>query len=341
MDDFEFRKKVSDDAYAFVNARRVIEGPTNNLMMIAPVKHQFARTILKKMRDNTWGPEEVDLSEDAKMFLTDKLLPSERRCYTDALAFLSNLDGIQVNNLVLNIGKFITSPEISMCITRQAWEEALHVESYSQMIETMPGLDPVEIYNRFETDQVLAEKNERIMEASLSLAGDYSAENFVRAVVANVALEGIYFYSGFLIFYNLAKMGKMKESAKMIKFIQRDEMTHLDLFVNIWHTLKRERPELFTVDMINDARRILMDATTLEINWGQHIIRDGVMGLTNGIVENFVKHLADRRAEAMGLGSLYGVSNPVPWFDDFAAISKAEEAFFEGKNSAYEVGAEW
>lgn len=331
------------DAIAFVNNRRVIDGPVNDLYMITPLKHGWAKDIRDKMKANTWFTNEVDLSEDQKMFPTGALLEGERSSYVDALAFLSNLDGIQINNLTRNIGQYITSPEISMCIVRQAWEEALHVEAYSEMIETMPGLDPIEVYNRFQTDNVLADKNEAIMRASYLLRDEgYSPEAFVKAVVANIALEGIYFYSGFLTFYTLARMGKMKESAKMIKFIQRDEMSHLDLFVNIFETLKSERPELFTARMYSDIFDILRGAVELEIAWGKHIIRHGVMGLTDQIVTDFVRHLANRRTSAMGLTNLYTVENPVPWFDDFAAISTTEENFFEGKVSAYENGAlEW
>ena len=327
-------------AREFVNQRRIIEGPRNDLMMIAPVKHQFARVIWQKMLDNTWFRNEVDLSEDAKQF--PMLAEAEQSVFTDALAFLSNLDGIQFNNLVNNIGGHITSPEVEMCITRQAFEEALHVEAYSTIIETMPGLDPLEIYNRFETDEVLKAKNKNIMAESYKLKGDYSPRNFALAVVANVALEGIYFYSGFLTFYSLARMDKMKESAKMIKFIQRDEETHLDLFVNIWHTLQNERPELFDDELFAAAHRILSDAEKLEINWGQHVIRHGVMGLTDEIVDGFVKHLGDKRRKQLGLESKHNVDNPAPWFDKFASVAGSEENFFEGKVSAYENGAlEW
>jgi len=334
--------QISQSAREFVNKRRLIEGPTNDLMMVSPVKHRFARELLEKMQENTWSQHEVDLSEDAKLFPSQKLLDSERECYTDALAFLSNLDGIQINNLTKNIGKHITSPEVYQCIIRQGWEEALHVEAYSQMIETMPGLDPVEVYNRFETDAVLAEKNEYIMRSHKQLADEYTPYNFALAIIANIALEGIYFYSGFLVFYTLARMGKMKESAKMIKFIQRDEMTHLDLFVNMHHTLKKERPELYTEQFYEDAKSVLQGATELEISWGKHIIRYGVMGLTDEIIERFVKHLCDRRTEQLEIPNYYNVENPVPWFDEFAAISKTEENFFEGKVSAYEIGAlEW
>lgn len=325
-----------------INDRRLIEGPTNDLMQIRPVKHSWAMNILEQMKDNTWDEREIDLSEDAKQYATGALNGGNLTAYKKALAFLSNLDGIQFNNLTMNIGRFITSPEVSMCISRQAWEEALHVISYAQMIESI-GFDPEEIYWMFETDPILAEKNQYIMSSSEILGKEYSAENFVKAVAANIALEGIYFFNGFLTFYVLERQGLMKGSAKMIKLIQRDEAgPHLHLFIKIWHTLREERPELFTSKLIQDVRTIISNAVEHEVIWGQYIISEGVLGLTNSIVDGFVKNIADQRLKSMGLELMYGVKNPITWFDEASHINDTEENSFETKISAYQTGAlEW
>lgn len=186
-----------------INSRRIIDGPKSELMAISPMKHTFARAFWKQMNANTWFPEEVDLSRDKGCY-NRELTDAERTMYDKALAFLSNLDGIQFNNLMNNISLHVTSPEISMCLSRQAYEEANHVDSYATLIETV-SMDPMAVYMTFERDGILAEKNEFIMRQSRILKDDYSKRNFALAVVANVILEGIYFYSGFLTFYTLAK----------------------------------------------------------------------------------------------------------------------------------------
>jgi ribonucleoside-diphosphate reductase beta chain len=320
-----------------INDRRLIEGPRNDLMQVRPIKHQFAREMLDIMMDNTWFPQEIDLSEDAKMFATGAITESETDAYRKALAFLSNLDGIQLTNLVTNINPFVTSPEVNMCLVRQAWEEALHVESYAIMIETI-GFDPIEVYWMFERDGLLAAKNEHILKQSRVLGNDFSPENFALALVANIVLEGVYFYSGFLVFYTLARMGKMKQSAKMIKMINRDELVHLHLFVNMWHTLRAERPEIFTTELYERAKAIVRSAVELESTWGRHIISGGVLGLNDQIVDEFVQYLADERLKSIGISPLYGVVSPVPWFDQFANVNDSEENFFEAKVSNYNAG---
>lgn len=320
-----------------IAARRLIEGPHTKLMQVRPVRHVWARDLLKVMMNNTWSHNEVDMSEDAKQFATGVLADSEKSAAKKALAFLSNLDGIQLNNLVNNINQHVTSPEVNQCLVRQAWEEALHVESYAKIVESL-DLDPVEVYWMFEDDEMLAQKNANIIRQSELLGEGYSAENFARAIVANVALEGVYFYNGFLTFYSLARMGKLKNSAKMIKFIQRDEITHLKLFLEMWKTLRQERPELFNAALETAARDIMRQAAEMEAAWGRYIIRDGVLGLNDKVVTEFVQYLADLRMTQLGLPVIYGTKNPCPWFDEFSKVNDTETNFFENKVANYKAG---
>lgn len=326
------------DKSKWVNDRRLIESPKNNLLQVRPLKHEWANDVIIKMMSNTWDHREVDLSEDAKQYATGMLTGSNLSAYRKTLAFLSNLDGIQFNNLVTNIGKHITSPEVSMCVSRQSWEEVLHVLSYAQMIESI-GFDPNEIYWMFEEDPILAEKNQYIMSSSEILGKTFTPENFIKAIVANITLEGIYFFNGFLTLYTLEKQNLMRGSAKMIRLIQRDEETHLQLFLLMWKTMLSERPDLFTEELITDCIKIIDNAVNLEIVWGKYIISDGVLGLSGKIVEDFVKYLADERMSAMGLSKLYNVKNPVPWFQDVSKVNGVEENSFEAKITAYETGA--
>lgn len=321
-----------------VSKRRLIEGPTNKMMAVSPLKHPWARDIWKVMLANTWMAQEIDLSRDVKQY--GELTDAERLMYDRALAFLSNLDGIQFNNLTFNIGHHITSPEVSMCISRQAWEEANHVDAYETMIEAI-SLDPMHLYTMFARDKILGEKNEYIMQSSMILGEEYSAQSFAIAVVANIILEGIYFYSGFLSFYTLAKMGKMLGSADMIRLIQRDEEVHLQLFVRMFKTLQQERPELFTAEFYRKAAVLFDEAVKLESAWGAHIIEGGVLGLTPQIMNDYIRHLANERCAMIDMPSLYpGVKNPVAWVEQFSKVNGLETNFFEGKVTSYSVGGQ-
>lgn len=162
--------------------------------------------------------------------------------------------------------------------------------------------------------------------------------------MANLLLEGVYFYSAFLVFYVLARAGKMINSADMIKYIQRDEGgTHLTGFSHMHHTHKLENPEVYDEQFYKDAEQLFREAVELEVSWGQYIIGKGIPGLTHQMVEGHVKRLADERWQIIRPGqTLYGVANPVPWFDGFSKVNGTRKNFFEGKAIDYQAdGLEW
>lgn len=322
-----------------INERRIAGGPTDQMMRLFPLRHPWARDLWKIMRNNDWTVNEVDFSRDIKDYKT--LTQAEKTMYDRALAFLSNLDGIQFNNLTLNIGRYITSPEVSMLIARQAYEEANHVDAYEGQIEAVCD-DPQAIYEMFAVDDVLGDKNEFILRQSQLLGDEYSDENFCLAVVANILLEGVYFHSGFLPFYVLARNGKMLGSADNVRYIQRDETTHTYLFWNIWQTCKVEMPHVFTPEFFAKVIELIKVSVELEVTWGKYIINGGVLGISGDMVEGHIKTLADDVAVKLGLESIYNVANPVPWFKTFSSINGEEQNFFEGKVKAYaKSGLEW
>jgi len=324
------------------NARRIAFGPEDKLMNMSRIKYQWAIDIYDRQEANTWFPKSIPLGDDRQCYRND-LNEREKNAYDKALAFVSNLDGIQFNNLIHNIGSHITAPEVSLAIARQAAEEGVHVRAYQFMVEAV-SMNPESVYMLFQSDGMLARKNEFIMSSSRVLSDDPTPANFARAIVGNVILEGIYFYSAFLVFYTLARNNKMLGSADMIKYINRDEgETHLDLFTNMHHAFREENPDLYDEQFRQDALKLIKDAVDLEIAWGQYIIQGGFLGLTDAVVENFVKDLANKRAIALNLGPIYpGVMNAVPWFEEFSRPNGTRTNFFEGKVTDYSSdGLEW
>lgn len=324
---------VMTTANEIINQRRIINGPRDSLRAISLQKYPWAREIWLTMLKNTWFPAEVDLSRDIREF--PSLSKPEKQMFSRALAFLSNLDAIQLTNLAENITGYITDPTIQQCLYRQVFEEAVHVDSYSAIVEAVCS-DPMEIYDMYRVNPTLKSKNDFVLSKANEIKNhEFSNEQFIYALTANVVLEGIYFYSGFLSFYTLARMGKMLGAANMIKFIQRDELVHLELFTKIFNSLKAEMPHEFTPRVLENCRNIIRQGVELETSWGQHVIEGGVMGLTDKIMENYCKSLGDERAEKLELGQLYGVANPVNWVVGFSKVNRTEENFFEAKVTSY------
>ena len=328
-----------------INNRRIINGEDDGLMQISPLKHPFADKIFKTMLKNTWMPQEVPMGRDVEMWnQPDVLTENERSVYKRSLAFVSNLDGIQTNNLVQNILRQITSPEVSLALTRQAFEEALHVYSYSTMIEALK-LDPEEIYGMYRRDMELYNKNKYVLRSLSNVSdpnfrtGDFqSDQNFLEACIANIILEGIYFYSAFMIFYVLRRNNKMPGSAEMIQFINRDEDIHLQLFISITKTIIQEQPELWTPDFQKRIVANFKGACEHEVDWGLFCIKDGILGLTPRNLTDYIQFITDLRLQVLGLPKQYHSSNPFPWIDEITQGSMIEVNFFEGVVKEYSTG---
>jgi ribonucleoside-diphosphate reductase beta chain len=131
----------------------------------------------------------------------------------------------------------------------------------------------------------------------------------------------------------------MLGSAQMIRFIQRDEVTHLLVFQNMINATRKERPELFTPELLDEVYKMFDEAVELEIAWGKHITEGQILGLTDNIIEDYIKHLADKRLHAVGLKKRYNKEHPIKWVDNFSSFNDQKTNFFEGNVTNYSKGS--
>lgn len=329
-----------------INNRRIINGEDDGLMQVYPLKHPFSMEVYNKMLANTWMPQEVELTRDVEMWnKPDTLTPQERQVYIRSLAFVSNLDGLQTDNLTTNVIRHITSPEVRLVLVRQAFEESLHVVSYATMIEAL-SLDPEMVYGLYRKDKELYEKNAYVLRSLETIAHpDFETgtlekdQDFLEGCVANVILEGIYFYSAFLIFYVLKRNNKMPGTAEMIQFINKDEALHCGHFSFMVNEIRKEQPELWTLEFQEKMRKNIMDAAQMEIRWGISCIGNGILGLNKENLTEYIQFLANIRTTAIGLEPIYPKSqNPFPWVDEMTQGKMTETNFFEGTVREYASG---
>jgi ribonucleoside-diphosphate reductase beta chain len=277
------------------------------------------------------------MTGDAKDY--KMLSEPEKRMYDLILSRLIFMDSLQVNNIMDNINPYITAPEINACLSRQSYEEANHSKSYAVMVESISE-NTDEIYDMWKKDEILKNGNSFIASIYIDLAnGGVTNEKILLALFANQILEGIYFYSGFAAIYALGKSGKMLGSSQMIRFIQRDEVTHLLLFQNMINSVRKERPELFTKDLENKVRDMFRKAVELESSWGKYITNGQILGFTDAIITQYIQHLADQRLKAIGYKPEYNVKHPIPWVDGYASFNDQRTNFFEGNVVNYSKGS--
>ena len=331
------RKKIyNPESTESVNERRIFGGDPTGIFELNNIKYQWAYNLWEVMLNNTWFPKEVDMTRDVNDY--KNLTAAEKDAYDKALSQLIFMDSLQTNNLIDNVNPYVTAPEVNLILVRQSYEEALHSQSYAVMVDSI-SQNSEEIYELWRRDMMLKSKNDEIAAIYTRLAEDPTESNFLKACFANQILEGIYFYSGFTYIYTLARSGKMLGSAQMIRFIQRDEVTHLVLFQNLINTLRRERPDLFTEELKAEVYEMFRSAVKLETAWGQYITQGQILGLTDEIVEQYIKYLADDRLTSVGFEKLYNVEHPIKWVDDFAKFNDQKTNFFEGTVTNYSKGS--
>ncbi|WP_315077895.1 ribonucleotide-diphosphate reductase subunit beta [uncultured Clostridium sp.] len=315
--------------------KKIINGNTTNLNDFNNMKYTWASDWYRQGMNNFWIPEEINLAQDLKDY--KKLLPEERTAYDKILSFLIFLDSIQTANLS-NINSYITASEINLCLTIQSFQEAVHSQSYSYMLDSI--CSPEErnkILYQWKDDEILLKRNKFIGDLYNEFINNPNEYNLIKTLMANYILEGIYFYSGFMFFYNLERNGKMPGSAQEIRYINRDENTHLWLFRNIIKELQSENPESFTADLKNELKEMMRTGVENEILWGHYVIGDKIQGINKKLIEDYIKYLGNKRLREIGLDVAFEgfEENPAAWVDVVANSNSVKTDFFEAKSTAY------
>ena len=320
-----------------VRLRRMIEGNTTNLNDFNNMRYPWVSEWYRQAMNNFWIPEEINLSQDIKDYR--RLSDAERTAYDKILSFLVFLDSIQTANLP-HIGEYITANEINLCLSIQTFQECVHSQSYSYMLDSI--CSPTErndILYQWQTDEHLLRRNTFIGDLYNEFQQNKDAKTLLKVMMANYILEGVYFYSGFMFFYNLARNGKMPGSAQEIRYINRDENTHLWLFRKILLELQKEHPELFDEDTVAMLKEMLIEGVRQEIAWGQYVIGNDIPGLTAQLVEDYIRYLGNLRWSSLGFGNLFEDNQQEPagmeWVSQYSNANMVKTDFFEAKSTAY------
>lgn len=313
-------------------ARKMWYGRSTNLMQLNNIRYDWAAKIYKQMRENFWIPEKLDLTTDVTDYTN--LTSHERRAYDGILSYLTFLDSVQTYNLPY-IKSPVTAPEISLCLTEQASQEALHSQSYQTMLEAIvPGDRRNEIYDFWRTDLILKERCEFIARYYQRYIDDPTEENYFITLVANYLLESLYFFNGFCYFYNLASRQLMAGSADVFRLINRDELSHVRIFQKLI-------PESMSVFPHSKSQiyEMFAEAVKQECQWTNHIIGDQILGITDASTRQYTHYLANIRLKAIGLDPLYEEDkNPYAHLERFAdtsADASTKSNFFESGVTSY------
>ena len=317
--------------------RRMIGGNTTNLNDFNNMKYAWVSDWYRQAMNNFWIPEEINLNTDVQNY--NQLTKAERTAYDKILSFLIFLDSVQTANLP-HVGEYITANEVNLCLTIQAFQEAVHSQSYGYMLDTICSpVERNEILYQWRQDEHLLRRNEFIGNLYNEFQEKKDDYTLVRTMIANYILEGVYFYSGFMFFYNLGRNNKMPGSVQEIRYINRDENTHLWLFRSIILELKKEEPHLFTDELIEEYRSMIKEGVEQEIAWGHYVIGDDISGLNCQMITDYIRYLGNLRCMNLGFEPLYPGYEKEP-DSKYRIIQYSNEnliktEFLEGRSTAY------
>jgi ribonucleoside-diphosphate reductase beta chain len=292
---------------------------------------------------NTWTVEEVDFSTDVADLA--RMTPAERHLIRRLVAFFATGDSIVANNLVLNLYKHVNAPEARMYLSRQLYEEALHVQFYLTLLDTYVP-DPVERQHAFaavETIPSIKQKADFCVRWIDSihdlerLDGPAARRRFLLNVIAFAAcIEGLFFFGAFAYVYFLRSRGLLHGLAGGTSWVFRDESAHMAFAFEVVATVRREEPALFDADLERAVRAMLAEAIACETQFAEDLLGGGVAGLSVGEVRTYLEYCADQRLAMLGMAWQYGAANPF----GFLALQDVQEVtnFFERRVSAYQVG---
>ena len=311
-----------------VSHRTIIKWNTTWLFQLNATKYSWAKSLYQVMIWNFWVPEKVSwLWEDWTQFKT-ALTEDEKRAYKWILSFLIFLDSIQTVNLP-NFNDYITAPEVNLILSIQAYQEAIHSQSYATILETVvDSKDRDSIYYFWRDDEHLLERNKFIGWIYQNFIDNPTDENFFAWIIWNFLLESLYFYNGFAFFDTLADQTKMVATDRMINYIRRDELTHVTIFANIIKEIKLEFPEIYNEQVILDMMKIAVDQ---EIKWSKHILWKNILWITYSTIEEYTKWLANNRLSMLWINPLYPevISNPYKHLDRLQDNNSEKWNFFE------------
>jgi ribonucleoside-diphosphate reductase beta chain len=293
---------------------------------------------------NTWTVEEIDFSDDL-VDLDRRLLPAERHLVRRLVAFFATGDSIVANNLVLNLYKHINAPEARLYLSRQLYEEALHVQFYLTLLDNyLPNHDErAEAFAAIEHVESIRAKAEfcfrwmgSINDLDRLETADDRRRFLLNLICFAACIEGLFFFGAFAYVYFLRSKGLLNGLAAGTNWVFRDESGHMDFAFEIVDTIRREEPELFDDELVAAVDAMVADAVETEMIFVQDMLSEGVPGLSTVDTRHYLEHVADQRLLRLGMPKRFGAANPF----GFMALQDVQELsnFFERTVSAYQVG---
>lgn len=324
-----------------IAGKRLVNCASVDVNQLMPMKYTWAWEHYNNGLKNHWVPMEVPMAADIDLWKSNRLTADDRRLIMRNLGFFSTAESLVGNNITLAIFRHVTNPECRQYLLRQAFEEAIHTHTFHYIVESL-SLNQTEIFNMYHEIPSIQRKDDfemrltaEIMDPNFTTETPEGLRAFLRNLIGfYVIMEGIFFYSGFAMLLKYKSQNKMVGIGQQFEYIMRDETIHLNFGIDLINGIKAENPGIWTEEFEAEVRGMIQEAVDLETAYAHDCLPRGVFGLNAGMFEDYVRCIADRRLERIGMKKEYGTKNPFPWMDAAMDLSK-QQNFFERKVTEY------
>ena len=295
-----------------------------------------------------WRPEEVDISKDKKDF--DGLTAHEQHIFTSNLKRQILLDSVQGRAPNLAFLPIASLPEVENWIETWSFFETIHSRSYTHIIRNIyanPSIifdEMLNVKEIMDCGSDISKYYDDLMDANAGPTNkmDHKRALWMAMMSAN-ALEGIRFYVSFACSWAFAELKKMEGNAKIIKFICRDENTHLGATTVFLKKLLLEDPDFIKIqkELAPQCEQLFVDVIEQEKQWAHYLFKDGSMiGLNENILGQYVEWIGCKRMRALGMHCPYTVpqQNPLPWTAKWISGGDVQVAPQETEITSYVTG---
>ncbi|MET0960306.1 MAG: ribonucleotide-diphosphate reductase subunit beta, partial [Psychrobacillus psychrotolerans] len=280
----------------------IFNGQSSGILNWNDIAYPHWHKMYKRLLGNYWQADEINMSNDIKQFAS--LSQSEQDAYLKIIGLLATLDAPQTRTALL-LSLYATDPSVQSIMAVIAQQEAVHNESYSYVLSSIVSLDQQNKAFEFgRADETLLKRNKNIAKYYNDFVENPTTENIVKTLTYTTLLEGLFFYSGFAYFYNLARYNKMVGTSTMISYINRDELEHGRFISELFRATLSENPELNNEKLIGWVYEQFKESVELEIEWSEYVLAD-IEGIELEEMHGYIKYRANKMLRLIGLEEIY------------------------------------
>lgn len=289
---------------------------------IFPIQYPDLWDAYEKSVASFWTVKEIDFSRDEQDW--NKLSKNEKHFIKNILAFFAGADGIVNTNLINNFSEEIQIPEARAFYSYQQFNETIHSETYSLLIERYVK-DTPEKMNLLRGIHTIPSIKNKANWCKKYINRKY-CPSFAKRLIAFACVEGILFSGAFCSIFWLKKRGLLPGLCFSNELISKDEGSHLDFACQLFSKLRYKPNE-------KDVHKIITEAIMHEKEFIIDSLPCNLIGMNSELMTTYIYFVGDRLLTTLGYSKIWNVKNPFDFMESISVQGKSN--FFEKRVSEY------